>query len=100
MGRGGSEGQDGGAGAEAEQAAEDGLEAVDLEILGGDVRVRAEDAATNEIVGYDMSQPTPREIARLATVQSPYTLGVDSTTGKLFVAGVTAGVVQIIDAPA
>ncbi len=31
------------------------------------------------------------------TVQNPYTLGVDSTTGRLFVAGVTDGVVQIIE---
>jgi hypothetical protein len=30
-------------------------------------------------------------------VQNPYTLGVDSTTGGLFVAGVTDGVVQIIE---
>ena len=57
-------------------------------------------SGTNEVVGYDMSEPTPREIARLATVQNPYTLGVDSTTGRLFIAGVTAGVVQIVDAPA
>ena len=38
---------------------------------------------------------TPREVARVATVQNPYTLGVDSTTGRLFIAGVTGGVVQI-----
>jgi DNA-binding beta-propeller fold protein YncE len=57
-------------------------------------------SGTNEVVGYDMSEPTPREIARLATVQNPYTLGVDSTTGRLFIAGVTAGVVQIVDPPA
>jgi DNA-binding beta-propeller fold protein YncE len=57
-------------------------------------------SGTNEVVGYDMSDPTPREIARLATVQNPYTLGVDSTTGRLFIAGVTAGVVQIVDPPA
>jgi DNA-binding beta-propeller fold protein YncE len=57
-------------------------------------------SGTNQVVGYDMSEPTPREIARLATVQNPYTLGVDSTTGRLFIAGVTAGVVQIVDPPA
>ena len=39
----------------------------------------------------------PREVQRLPTVQNPYTLGVDSTTGRLFVAGVTDGVVQIIE---
>jgi hypothetical protein len=32
-------------------------------------------------------------------VQNPYTLGVDATTGRLFIAGVTAGVVQIVDPP-
>ena len=57
-------------------------------------------SGTNEVIGYDMSEPTPREVARLATVQNPYTLGVDSTTGRLFIAGVTAGVVQIVDPPA
>ena len=54
-------------------------------------------SGTNEVVGYDMTDATPREVQRYATVQNPYTLGVDSVTGRLFVAGVTAGVVQIID---
>ena len=44
-------------------------------------------SATNEVVGYDMASNTPREVARVATVQNPYTLGVDATTGKLFIAG-------------
>jgi DNA-binding beta-propeller fold protein YncE len=57
-------------------------------------------SGTNEVVGYDMAQPTPREVQRFPTVQNPYTVGVDASTGKLFVAGVTAGVVQIIDVPA
>jgi hypothetical protein len=39
-------------------------------------------------------------VARLPTVQNPYTLGVDATTGRLFIAGVTGGVVQIIESPA
>jgi hypothetical protein len=30
-------------------------------------------------------------------VQNPYPLGVDTTSGRLFIAGVTAGVVQIVD---
>ena len=55
-------------------------------------------SGTNEVVGYDMSDPTPREVARFPTVQNPYTVGVDSATGRLFVGGVTAGVMQIIDA--
>lgn len=54
-------------------------------------------SGTNEVFGYDMSQPTPREVRRLPTVQNPYTLGVDANTGRLFIAGVTAGVVQIVD---
>ncbi len=56
-------------------------------------------SGTNEVVGYDMSQPTPREVRRLPTVQNPYTLGVDATTGRLFIAGVTGGVLQIVDEP-
>ena len=54
---------------------------------------------TNEVVGYDMTDATPREVRRLPTVQSPNTLGVDPTTGRLFIAGVPGGVVQIIDSP-
>ncbi len=54
-------------------------------------------SGTNEVVGYDMSEATPREVARIPTVQNPYTVGVDSTTGRLFIAGVTDGVVQIVE---
>jgi len=54
-------------------------------------------SGTNEVVGYDVSQPTPREVRRLPTVQNPYTLGVDANTGKLFIAGVTDGAVQVVD---
>lgn len=54
-------------------------------------------SGTNEVVGYDMAEPTPREVDRIATVQNPYTLGVDADTGRLFIAGVTAGVVQIVE---
>ncbi|MEW5810171.1 MAG: YncE family protein [Actinomycetota bacterium] len=54
-------------------------------------------SGTNEVVGYDMTDPTPHEVKRIATVQNPYTVGVDAKTGRLFVAGVSAGVVQIID---
>lgn len=56
-------------------------------------------SGTNEVVGYDMADATPREVARIPTVQNPYTLGVDSTTGRLFIAGVTGGVLQIVDPP-
>jgi len=54
-------------------------------------------SGTNEVIGYDMAEPTPREVTRLPTVQNAYTLGVDSPTGRLFIAGTTAGVVQIVD---
>ncbi len=56
-------------------------------------------SGTNEVIGYDMSQATPREVRRLPTVQNPYTLGVDANTGRLFIAGQAAGVVQIVDPP-
>jgi DNA-binding beta-propeller fold protein YncE len=56
-------------------------------------------SGANEVVGYDMSQPTPREVKRLPTIQNPYTLDVDANTGKLFIAGVTGGAVQVIDQP-
>lgn len=54
-------------------------------------------SGTNEAIAYDMAQDTPREVRRVATVQNPYTIAVDSLTGRLFVAGVTAGVVQVVD---
>jgi hypothetical protein len=54
-------------------------------------------SGTNEVIGYDMAQPTPRKVQRVPTVQNPYTLGVDSVTGRLFIAGVSGGVVQIVD---
>ncbi|WP_241010982.1 YncE family protein [Mycobacterium camsae] len=54
-------------------------------------------SGTNEVVGYDMGAAKPREVQRFPTVQNPYTVGVDAATGRLFVAGVTGGVVQIID---
>ncbi len=57
-------------------------------------------SGTNEVVGYDMAQDTPREVARISTVQNPYTLGVDATTGTLFIAGQAGGVVQIVEPPA
>lgn len=54
-------------------------------------------SGTNEVVGYDMAEETPRELMRVPTVQNPYTIAVDPGTGQLFIAGVTAGVVQIAD---
>lgn len=54
-------------------------------------------SGSNEVVGYDMSGTEPVEIQRISTVQNPYTLGVDQQTGRLFIAGQTAGVLQIVD---
>ncbi len=54
-------------------------------------------SGTNELVGYRMTEPNPREVQRIHTVQNPYSLGVDPVTGRLFIAGVTGGVVQVID---
>lgn len=51
----------------------------------------------NQVVGYDMGTSNPVELQRYSTVQNPYSLGVDPQTGRLFVAGVTGGVLQIID---
>ena len=36
-------------------------------------------------------------MVRFRTVQNPYTLGVDTATGWLFIAGITGGVLQIVD---
>jgi DNA-binding beta-propeller fold protein YncE len=52
--------------------------------------------ATNQLVGYDLSQPVPREVARIPTVRQPNTVTVDATTGTLFVTGTDNGTVQII----
>jgi hypothetical protein len=51
------------------------------------------------VIGYDVSTDTPREVSRVPTVQNPYTLGVDATTGRLFIAGASGGVVQMVDPP-
>jgi DNA-binding beta-propeller fold protein YncE len=59
-------------------------------------RVWVASSGTNEVIGYDMTNPQPRPVARVATVQNPYTLGVDAATGRLFVAGVSGGVIQVI----
>jgi DNA-binding beta-propeller fold protein YncE len=63
-------------------------------------RLWAASSGSNEVVGYDMTDATPREVSRIPTVQNPYTLGVDSTTGRLFIAGVTGGVMQVLEPPA
>jgi len=57
-------------------------------------------SGTNEVIGYDMSGANPQRVQRFPTVQNPYSLGVDSETGRLFVAGASGGVVQVIDTAA
>ena len=52
--------------------------------------------AANQVVGFDMSQPVPREVARIPTVRQPDTVAVDPTTGTLFVTGTDEGTVEII----
>ncbi len=55
-------------------------------------------SGTNEVIGYDMAEPTPREVhAGRRPSRTPTPSGVDALTGRLFIAGVTAGVVQIVD---
>jgi DNA-binding beta-propeller fold protein YncE len=53
--------------------------------------------ATNQVVGFDVSHPEPREVARLPTVAQANTVAVDPTTGRLFVTGTKDGTVEIID---
>ena len=55
--------------------------------------------ASNEVVGFDTRADPPREIARFPTVRQPNTVAVDPTTGRLFVAGATDGVLDTIDGP-
>lgn len=44
-----------------------------------------------------MADVTPREAQRLPTLQNPCTLGVDVSTGRLFIAGLSDGVIQMTD---
>jgi DNA-binding beta-propeller fold protein YncE len=54
--------------------------------------------ATNQLVGYDMGGPVPREIVRLPTVRAPYTVAVDPASGTRYVTGTAEGTVEIIPA--
>lgn len=53
--------------------------------------------AANQVVGFDMAQAEPREVARLPTVRQANTVAVDPTTGRLVVTGTADGVVEFID---
>jgi DNA-binding beta-propeller fold protein YncE len=53
----------------------------------------------NELVGLDMGSGTPIEAVRAPTVRQPNSVGVDSSTGRVFVASRTDGTVQLFDPP-
>ncbi|WP_327010754.1 hypothetical protein OHA72_27855 [Dactylosporangium sp. NBC_01737] len=50
----------------------------------------------NEVVGYDLTGGTPREVTRHPTPRLPIAVAVDATTGTLVVAGSAEGLVQRI----
>lgn len=52
--------------------------------------------ALNEVVGFDVSDDEPREVARFPTVRQPNTVAVDSMSGSVFVASRTTGQLQTI----
>jgi DNA-binding beta-propeller fold protein YncE len=56
--------------------------------------------ARNELAEFDIAGREPQLIARFPTVRQPNTVGVDPGTGRVFVAGRTDGVLQLIDPPA
>ena len=51
---------------------------------------------TNEVVGVDVSGPTPQVLARYPTVRQPDTVAVAPGSHTLWVTGTTDGVVQRI----
>lgn len=53
--------------------------------------------ARNEVVGIDLAGRAPREAVRLPTIRQPNTVAVNSTTGRVFVAGSAEGALQLID---
>ncbi len=50
--------------------------------------------ALNQVVGYDVSSPTPREIARLDTIRQPDTVAVAPGSHTLWITGTDTGQVQ------
>jgi DNA-binding beta-propeller fold protein YncE len=53
--------------------------------------------ALNQLTGIDLGGAGPRIVARIPTVRQPNTVAVDSGTGRLFVTGTDAGVLELID---
>ncbi|HEV7205920.1 MAG TPA: hypothetical protein VGN18_15025 [Jatrophihabitans sp.] len=52
--------------------------------------------ARNQVVGLDLSGPTPQIIARYATVRQPNTVAVAPGSHRLWITGTDDGVVQLI----
>ncbi len=55
------------------------------------------ETAANTLIELDTSRPRPRIVATDPTVRQPNTVSVDPATGRVFVAGADAGVVQELD---
>lgn len=53
--------------------------------------------ATNEVVGFDLSDGEPKELARFPTVRQPNTVAIDPVSRRIFVVGRMTGVLQTID---
>lgn len=51
----------------------------------------------NQVVGLDLAAGAPAVVASFPTVRQPNTVAVDSTTGRVFVASRTDGLVQLVD---
>ncbi|MGH3656783.1 MAG: YncE family protein, partial [Micromonosporaceae bacterium] len=52
--------------------------------------------ARNEVVGFDLSDGAPKEVARHPTVRQPDSVAVDPASGTVYVASKTDGLVQSI----
>ena len=59
-------------------------------------RELAEKVVAAPSAGHPEAVTWAREVERLTTVQNPYSRGVDATTGQLFIAGLSGGVVHIL----
>ncbi len=62
-------------------------------------RVWVTETATNTVAELDVRRPRPRVIATFPTVRQPNTVAVDTASGRVFIAGASAGVVQFFDPP-
>jgi DNA-binding beta-propeller fold protein YncE len=49
------------------------------------------------VVGFDVSEGQPREVARFPTVGQPNTVAVDPDSGRVFVVGRGTGELQTIE---